>query len=66
MEKREIQEKIFEQFELKKAEGELYPYQLSGGMLRRVLFATSIGKNTELIIADEPRPVFIKLCWIKF
>ena len=56
MEKREIQEKIFEQFELKKAEGELYPYQLSGGMLRRVLFATSIGKNTELIIADEPTP----------
>ena len=55
-ERRRRQENLFEKFELKKEEGELYPYQLSGGMLRRVLFATSIGKNTELIIADEPTP----------
>ncbi|MBQ9239264.1 MAG: ABC transporter ATP-binding protein [Treponema sp.] len=55
-ERRKIQENLFEQFELKKSDGDLYPYQLSGGMLRRVLFATSIGKNTELIIADEPTP----------
>lgn len=55
-EKKIIQEEIFEKFGLKKSDGERYPYQLSGGMLRRVLFATSIGKNTELIIADEPTP----------
>ncbi|CAM3144772.1 ATP-binding cassette domain-containing protein [Streptobacillus ratti] len=55
-EKTKLQEKLFEQFELNKEDGELYPYQLSGGMLRRVLFATSIKDNTELIIADEPTP----------
>lgn len=51
-----IQERLFEQFGLKRSDGELYPYQLSGGMLRRVLFATSMGKDTELVIADEPTP----------
>lgn len=51
-----IQEEAFEKFGLKQTDGELYPYQLSGGMLRRVLFATCIGKQTELIIADEPTP----------
>lgn len=55
-EKTVIQEGLFEQFGLSKAAGDLYPYQLSGGMLRRVLFATSIGKETTLIIADEPTP----------
>ena len=51
-----MQENLFEQFGLKKSDGELYPCQLSGGMLRRVLFATSMGKDTELVIADEPTP----------
>lgn len=55
-EKTIIQERLFEKFGLKKTDGELYPYQLSGGMLRRVLFATSIGEKTELVIADEPTP----------
>ena len=31
-------------------------YELSGGMLRRVLFATSVREGIELIIADEPTP----------
>ncbi|ACZ01901.1 ABC transporter ATP-binding protein [Streptobacillus moniliformis] len=55
-EKAKLQKEIFDKFELKENEIELYPYQLSGGMLRKVLFATSIKMNTELIIADEPTP----------
>ncbi len=51
-----MQEQLFLKFGLKKSDGELYPYQLSGGMLRRVLFATCISPDTELIIADEPTP----------
>ncbi|MDO5707903.1 MAG: ABC transporter ATP-binding protein [Andreesenia angusta] len=50
------QEELFEKYGLKKSDGELYPHQLSGGMLRRVLFATSIREGVELIIADEPTP----------
>ena len=34
----------------------MYPFQLSGGMLRRILFATSVRTGIKLIIADEPTP----------
>lgn len=33
-----------------------YPHQLSGGMLRRILFATGVGAVPKLVIADEPTP----------
>lgn len=52
----QIQEKLFKKYGLKKSDGELYPYQLSGGMLRRVLFATSVKDDIKLVIADEPTP----------
>ena len=35
---------------------QLYPFQLSGGMARRVLLSTSYVAETEMIIADEPTP----------
>lgn len=53
---RRLQEALFEKYGLKKSDGELYPYQLSGGMLRRVLFATCVKQGIQLIIADEPTP----------
>lgn len=34
----------------------LYPFQLSGGMARRVLFSTAVITDAALIIADEPTP----------
>ncbi len=34
----------------------LYPFQLSGGMARRVLVSTALISGAELIIADEPTP----------
>lgn len=35
---------------------ELYPFELSGGMARRVLIATAVTRSPRLIIADEPTP----------
>lgn len=35
---------------------ELYPFELSGGMARRVLIATAVTHEPRLIIADEPTP----------
>lgn len=34
----------------------LYPFQLSGGMARRVLMASAVMETPRLIIADEPTP----------
>lgn len=34
----------------------LYPFQLSGGMARRVLVSTALLTEAELILADEPTP----------
>lgn len=34
----------------------LYPFQLSGGMARRVLVSTALITDAKLIIADEPTP----------
>jgi len=50
------QQKLFAQYDLKKSDGRLFPYELSGGMLRRVLFATSVREGIQLVIADEPTP----------
>lgn len=51
-----LQEKAFEHFNLKKAVEKYYPFQLSGGMARRVLLSTALVTDAELIIADEPTP----------
>jgi peptide/nickel transport system ATP-binding protein len=53
---RKKQDKLFAQYGLETGDGRLFPHELSGGMLRRVLFATSVREGVELVIADEPTP----------
>lgn len=48
--------KLFERFQLPRRTEQLYPFQLSGGMARRVLVSTALITDAELIIADEPTP----------
>ncbi|ASA20162.1 ATP-binding cassette domain-containing protein [Paenibacillus donghaensis] len=50
------QDDLFARYDLKKSDGRLFPFELSGGMLRRVLFATSVREGVKLVIADEPTP----------
>lgn len=52
----ERRRKLFERFSLPKNTEQLYPFQLSGGMARRVLVSTALITEAELIIADEPTP----------
>lgn len=47
---------LFKRFGLPERTEKLYPFQLSGGMARRVLVSTALIGNAQLIIADEPTP----------
>ena len=47
---------IFKRFSLPENTENLYPFQLSGGMARRVLVSTALISDAKLIIADEPTP----------
>ena len=47
---------IFKSFHLKEEVQELYPFEMSGGMNRRVLVSTALMGNPRLVIADEPTP----------
>ncbi len=47
---------LFERLGLPENTAKLYPFQLSGGMARRVLVSTALIADAELIIADEPTP----------
>jgi len=50
------QRKIFEQYNLSEEVDDMYPFQLSGGMARKVLISTALLNDPEIIIADEPTP----------
>lgn len=52
----EKRRKLFKRFGLPEYTEKLYPYQLSGGMARRVLVSSALVTDAELIIADEPTP----------
>ena len=47
---------LFKRFGLPEETERLYPFQLSGGMARRVLVSTALISDAQLIIADEPTP----------
>ncbi|MDR2375721.1 MAG: ABC transporter ATP-binding protein [Treponema sp.] len=52
----EEQKRIFSRLGLAQETAKLYPFQLSGGMARRILAATAIISGATLILADEPTP----------
>ena len=55
-EARKKQRKIFSKYGLTEEVDDLYPFELSGGMARKVLLSTALLSNPELVVADEPTP----------
>lgn len=53
---REKMKKVFNKFGLGQEVEGMYPFQLSGGMARRVLISTAMVGEPKLVIADEPTP----------
>ena len=53
---KEKQEAAFARYHLGKEVERMYPFQLSGGMARRVLISTAVMEEARLIVADEPTP----------
>lgn len=47
---------IFKRYDLREEVEEKYPFELSGGMSRRILISTALMENPSLVIADEPTP----------
>ncbi|MDD4360364.1 MAG: ABC transporter ATP-binding protein [Syntrophaceticus sp.] len=52
----EVVSDIFQRYGLKKEVENYYPFQLSGGMARKVLLAMALVSDSKVIIADEPTP----------
>lgn len=50
------QRDAFKRYDLEQRVEKLYPFQLSGGMARRVLITTAVTVEPNLIVADEPTP----------
>jgi len=50
------QEAAFRRYGLAPGVAGMYPFQLSGGMTRRVLISTAVISQAKLILADEPTP----------
>lgn len=53
---RDKQSAVFKKYGLADSVKKMYPFQLSGGMARRVLVSTAVIGGAKLIIADEPTP----------
>ena len=53
---RQRQQELFREFQLPEKTEKMYPFQLSGGMARRVLISSAVMEQPELIVADEPTP----------
>lgn len=50
------QREIFARYGLDESVDNLYPFELSGGMARKVLLSTALIEDPDLLIADEPTP----------
>ena len=55
-EKKLRQREIFTKYGLDESVDNLYPFELSGGMARKVLLSTALLDDPKLLIADEPTP----------
>ncbi|MGN7411210.1 ABC transporter ATP-binding protein [Paenibacillus sp. SAF-068] len=53
---KKTEQELMERYHLPRGTGGKYPFELSGGMARRVLMATATSGQPKLIIADEPTP----------
>lgn len=49
-------EEALRRYGLSESLAKVYPFQLSGGMARRILITTAVTESPRLIIADEPTP----------
>ena len=54
--KRRRREELFARYGLSDEVAKLYPFELSGGMARRVLLCCALMDNPRVIVADEPTP----------
>ena len=55
-EKKIRQREVFARYGLDESVDDLYPFELSGGMARKVLLSTALIGDPNLLIADEPTP----------
>jgi peptide/nickel transport system ATP-binding protein len=53
---RTLMKRTFDRYDLPAHTPKRYPFQLSGGMARRVLVSTAVVTQAQLVIADEPTP----------
>ena len=54
--RRQRRKELFARYGLDERVAKLYPFELSGGMARRVLLCCALMDDPQLIIADEPTP----------
>ena len=50
------QREVFDKYGLDESVDDLYPFELSSGMARKVLLSTALLNDPDLLIADEPTP----------
>lgn len=55
-EQEKIIDELLERYGLDLSVKHYYPFQLSGGMARKVLLATALTSSAKVIVADEPTP----------
>ncbi len=54
--RKKLQREIFRRYDLKLEVERMFPHELSGGMIRRVLVSTAVMSSSKVVIADEPTP----------